>query len=188
MHTNDPDVVRILREDGSLDELALRRPAFGGDPDSHAEHALSPVLGPEQIVAIYKHLVLVRTLRQKARRAQQAKSTSRLRQEQALTHYRRTNQQASQRQFIDGKSSRKSWTTIPIARTAVANLEFLKMQSPAAYSRLRRVDAPARRAGALDAEIRASFIARIWVLLAIAGTLGAIIVATMVDHAWQRWR
>ncbi len=43
-HTSDPDVVRVLREDGSLD------PAF------------DPHIAPEEVVAIYKHLVLVRTL------------------------------------------------------------------------------------------------------------------------------
>ncbi len=44
LNTNDPDVIRVLREDGSLD------PAF------------DPGLDPETVVAIYKHLVLVRTL------------------------------------------------------------------------------------------------------------------------------
>jgi len=55
-HTNDPDVVRVLRDDGSLDELALRRPAFGG------EGAADPALDAQQVVALYKHLVLVRAL------------------------------------------------------------------------------------------------------------------------------
>ncbi len=53
------------------------------------------------------------------------------------------------------------------------------------FCNVRRVD-PLRRplANALDAEMRRIelFIARIWVLLAMAGTLGAIIVATMVDR------
>ena len=43
-HTSDPDVVRVLRDDGSLD------PAF----DPHIE--------PDAVVALYKHLVLVRVL------------------------------------------------------------------------------------------------------------------------------
>ncbi|HEY1960301.1 MAG TPA: thiamine pyrophosphate-dependent dehydrogenase E1 component subunit alpha [Polyangiaceae bacterium] len=43
-HTSDPDVVRVLRDDGSLD------PAF------------DPHLDPETVLAIYKHLVLVRLL------------------------------------------------------------------------------------------------------------------------------
>jgi pyruvate dehydrogenase E1 component alpha subunit len=43
-HTTDPDVVRVLREDGSLDP------------------AHDPKLDPEQIVALYRHLVLVRIL------------------------------------------------------------------------------------------------------------------------------
>ena len=43
-HIDAPDVVRVLREDGSLD------PAF------------DPHIDPETIVAIYKHLVLVRIL------------------------------------------------------------------------------------------------------------------------------
>ena len=43
-HTGDPDVVRVLREDGSLDPVH------------------DPKLDPEQIVAMYRHLVLVRTL------------------------------------------------------------------------------------------------------------------------------
>jgi pyruvate dehydrogenase E1 component alpha subunit len=43
-HTGDPDVVRVLREDGTLD------PAF------------DPRLDPDTVVAIYEHLVLVRTL------------------------------------------------------------------------------------------------------------------------------
>jgi 2-oxoisovalerate dehydrogenase E1 component alpha subunit len=47
-HTSDPDVVRVLREDGSLD------PAFDPHIDS--------LLGPDAVVALYKHLVLVRML------------------------------------------------------------------------------------------------------------------------------
>ncbi len=43
-HTSDPDVVRVLRDDGSLD------PAF------------DPHIGEGEIVAIYKHLVFVRML------------------------------------------------------------------------------------------------------------------------------
>src|ERR1700690_2651835 len=44
VNTSDPDVVRVMRDDGSLD------PAF----DPHIE--------PETVIAIYKHLVFVRTL------------------------------------------------------------------------------------------------------------------------------
>jgi 2-oxoisovalerate dehydrogenase E1 component alpha subunit len=44
VHTDDPDVIRVLREDGSLD------PAF------------DPHIDVDTVVAIYKHLVLVRTL------------------------------------------------------------------------------------------------------------------------------
>ena len=43
-HTGDPDVIRVLRDDGSLDP------------------AHDPKLDPEQVVAMYRHLVLVRTL------------------------------------------------------------------------------------------------------------------------------
>jgi 2-oxoisovalerate dehydrogenase E1 component alpha subunit len=44
LNTSDPDVVRVLREDGSLD------PAF------------DPHIAPEEVVRIYEHLVLVRIL------------------------------------------------------------------------------------------------------------------------------
>jgi 2-oxoisovalerate dehydrogenase E1 component alpha subunit len=44
VHTDDPDVIRVLREDGSLD------PAF------------DPHIAEDALVAIYKHLVMVRTL------------------------------------------------------------------------------------------------------------------------------
>jgi pyruvate dehydrogenase E1 component alpha subunit len=43
-HTGDPDVIRVLRDDGSLDP------------------AHDPKLDPEQVVAMYRHLVLVRAL------------------------------------------------------------------------------------------------------------------------------